>query len=80
MRLVTDSLRNLTVSLEGRELRLRRGEFVPPLEAGFAQGAVESSGDDEDDFSTDVDEEMSEDPEESINEDGDDGDDEGGDA
>lgn len=76
---VSDSLRNLAVSLEGRELRLRRGETVSPLGAGFAQGANEASNEDDDDFAVD-DEEESEDDEDSIDEDEDDDGDDDDDA
>lgn len=43
MRQVIDSLRNLAESLEGRELRLRRGDPVSPLGAGSVAGPEEDS-------------------------------------
>ena len=43
MRQITDNLRVLAVSLDGRELRLRGGETVSPLGESFAAGADEDS-------------------------------------
>lgn len=43
VRKVTDGLRDLAVSLDGRELRLRRGDPVSPLGAGFVAGPDEDS-------------------------------------
>ena len=42
-RQITDNLRALAVSLDGQELRLRRGETVSPLGESFAAGADEDS-------------------------------------